>query len=501
MRKTFVPSKYQSEIFDVYEKTRNNIVIEAVPGSGKTTTLLELLKRTPFFKRTIFLAFNKSIADELRIKVSEGTKVSTIHSLGMGILMSKLTCKVKVNAIKNWILGQKCLNMSKFRNEKEKSNYLFAISWLVDLYRMNCGKGIEDMQELAVTYNIPTLNGEIKDAFKLLDYLKWYNAQEYEYLMIDFVDMLDLTVQLVPEEEFPKYDVVMVDELQDLNPLQRKIIERIIKPRRGRFVGCGDKKQAIYSFMGSNLESFKSFQDRPNTVTLPLSVCYRCGTKIIDEANKIFDIIEPFEENEDGIVRTGDIDEMEGNDFILCRNNVPLIEAYIYFLKKGVKSTIMGKDYSKGLLSIIQKVRYDPNPIPAMRELLNNKMIQLKEKGVPNPKNNAGYLDLMERTQIIKILYDNFDEDFSIVSNSIETMFDDNKKEGITLSTIHKAKGLESDRVGFLLPQLIPSMYAKSQMELYQEKCLYYVAVTRAKKELIYIKSFVSKMTEMNENK
>jgi len=58
---------------------------------------------------------------------------------------------------------------------------------------------------------------------------------------------------------------------------------------------------------------------------------------------------------------------------------------------------------------------------------------------------------------------------------------------GIVLSTIHKSKGLENDRVFFLLPELLPSRFATMDWQLEQEENLRYVAITRAKKELVYV--------------
>ena len=68
----------------------------------------------------------------------------------------------------------------------------------------------------------------------------------------------------------------------------------------------------------------------------------------------------------------------------------------------------------------------------------------------------------------------------------ISNIFSDDIK-GIMLSTIHKAKGLENDRIMFLCPELIPSKYATTDWMFEQEMNLKYVAITRAKKDLIYI--------------
>ena len=74
----------------------------------------------------------------------------------------------------------------------------------------------------------------------------------------------------------------------------------------------------------------------------------------------------------------------------------------------------------------------------------------------------------------------------SELKEMISSIFSDDVK-GIMLSTIHKAKGLENDRVFFLLPELIPSKYATQDWQYEQERNLKYVGITRAKMELIYV--------------
>ena len=76
------------------------------------------------------------------------------------------------------------------------------------------------------------------------------------------------------------------------------------------------------------------------------------------------------------------------------------------------------------------------------------------------------------------------------VSNLFNTLFKDkpNGNDSIMLSTVHKSKGLESKRVVILgYNSLMPSPYAKTELELYQEKCTQYVAITRSMLELIFI--------------
>lgn len=478
-------SKYQIDIDDKYCNTRSNLVIEAGPGSGKTFMIKYLLKKTPKFLKTILIAFNKSIADELSNDVPENVKVSTIHSLAYSVLRQNISQNFKVNTFKNYILGKKYLKLSHLK-EKQRDVYLFTISKIIDLSRLNLCQERSQIELICDVYNISTINGEIDDVIKLMKHLDDYNNGDHKDFMIDFTDMLWLTYSKVKRINFPKYNVVFCDELQDLNPLQKVIVESIISPVNGRFIGVGDFHQSIYSFMGSNIESFKSFINRPNTIVLPLSVTYRCGKNIVSEANKVFDGLEAYEENNEGIVRWGTLNEVDEGDFVICRNNLPLVEAWIQIIKSNKKAHIVGKEFGQNLISILNKLSEYDSLKEGSNALLLEKEEKLKEKGIANPKATSNYGQLVEKLTIIDMLSKEFGS-FEKLEKTITEIFNDEDRSGVMLLTGHKSKGLESDRVFFIHPELIPSKYAQTPMEMYQEKCLRYVIITRAKKELVYV--------------
>ena len=84
----FKPSNKQQKIFDTWNNTDKNILINAVAGSGKTTTLLELLQYCKY--RTLFLAFNKSVQEEIQGQIDKKGltqgKALTMHSLGLSAI-------------------------------------------------------------------------------------------------------------------------------------------------------------------------------------------------------------------------------------------------------------------------------------------------------------------------------------------------------------------------------------------------------------------------------
>ena len=72
--------------------------------------------------------------------------------------------------------------------------------------------------------------------------------------------------------------------------------------------------------------------------------------------------------------------------------------------------------------------------------------------------------------------------------------------EGICLSTIHKSKGLENDNVFILCPELIPNRFAVQEWQLKQEDNLLYVAITRAKKKLIFLSDYEEVIENLESN-
>lgn len=483
----YKPSKYQEDIYNVYDNTRSNIIVNAGPGSGKSFTIQQLIKRTPKFLRVVLTAFNKSIADELKDKVPNWVKVSTMHSLGYSILREHFPRRYKVTEFKNFILCKNNLNINKSLPKKEQDIYIFNICDIINLCKLNLITERKDILMICEEYNKSILNNEIDDVITMFEVLDKYNVEDHKEFMIDFTDMLFLPVKYIKSNKFPKFNVVFVDELQDLNILQRSIIERLISPINGRLIGVGDKRQAIYGFMGSNLSSFEYFENRANTIIKPLSVSYRCAKNVVELANNIFEGLESYENNPVGVVRRGNLFDVEEGNFVLCRNNLPLIQAWLTIIKSGKKCSILGKDYGNALLVVLDKLSKYDDYKKGCEDVLLKKEDQLKESGVVNPKQTSNYQNLLEKINIINFLMKEFGG-FERTKNKIEEIFTDDSTKDIILSTIHKSKGLESKKVYIIgYEQLLPSKYAKTISELYQERCLKYVAVTRAKEELVFV--------------
>ena len=455
-------------------------------NSGKTFTLCKLAEMTPPIKSSIFLAFNKSIAEELGQRLPKTVKASTLHSCALSSLCKAFSLNFALSDSKNFNLAKEKMNF-KGVHSKRIPGMIMKICRLYDLMRFNLvPDDIEAIIALGERYGedadeelakraieLRMLNKRIADNY----FLKGGGGK----LPMDFTDMLYYATQYVHKEDFKQYNVVMVDEIQDLSPLQYQLI-KMLKTPRGRLVGVGDEKQAIYGFQGSNLDTLNAIKNAPNTVTLPLSITYRCARDIVDEACKVFpDGIVAAPGAVKGFVGDGTFKDAQEGDFILCRNNAPLVDAFITLLRQGKKCTILGKEFGDELVSLIDSVE----DVWGLEQVLENMISKLQKKGVKSPTKCEAYDKLNEKVNVLLSLYEYFG-DLETVRSRIYDIFVENASRGITLSTIHKSKGLEADRIFFLQPELLPSKYATTELALYAEKCLQFVAITRARKSLIY---------------
>lgn len=477
------PSKYQQAIYKAFQFTKRNISISAVAGSGKTTTLLGLLQYIPRGSSSLFLAFNNSIVDELKKRVEQtDVSVMTIHSCGWRSIMCCFGSKVKMNP--NKCIGKTEMVLKEFNIPTKKHGYYFyIIPKILDLMRCNlCGNTTEEINEMLDHYAILVSPDEVKmvqKAFKLLN----QDRKQFDFMDMIYVPIVEDFVRM----KLHKYDYVFCDESQDFSRAQQEFIKLCLN-RRGRLVTVGDKRQAIYGFAGADADSYDRLSNLlGEAIQMPLSVSYRCAKSIVREAQKIVPEIQCSDSAPEGEVRYGSLTMLEHGDWILCRNLKPLVQIYLWLLKNKIKSKIKGKDVGEGILALINKT--GASTLMQLESGLvyeKDKLIRkLEEKGWHHPENSPKMETFMQKCDVIECLTAEVNN-IAELKRMIENIFSDEVR-GIMLSTIHKAKGLENDRVFFVCPELIPSRFATMPWEFEQEENLRYVGITRAKKELIYI--------------
>lgn len=501
---TFIPSIYQQDVFDFVKFGYGNALICARAGSAKTTTIIKALDFIKPDKKVLFLAFNNSIVNELKTKITrKNTDINTLHSLGFSILRSNFKDKeIKIYEDKYKDKLRDFSDEIVIENGDLK-RYTKNVIKLCNYGRYYLVKGVRELEELSIKYGLSICGNEVEIGFELIN---WGKHSLEKDNVIDFGDMLYLpnVLNLKPF----KYDFIIVDEAQDLSTSQMNLFLKCFK-QGGRFIAVGDDRQTIYGFSGSDIESFNKLKKLPNTIELPLPICYRCPKKIIINARKWVPDIEYPENAIEGIIEPrSKIESLIDGDMVICRNTLPLIKLYNDLINRGVKCYVVGKDIGTNLNELINYSNEEYLNISLNNKGLFSDLYKLLFIFVENIKISfSKTLDDVLETQEYNEFLDKI-ECLEIISRGLETkqelidkinsIFSDENKQGIKLSTIHKAKGLESDNVYILNRNLIPSKFAKLDWELKQEENLDYVACTRSKKKLGFI--YDSDNTKINNN-
>lgn len=474
---SYPPSEDQQRIFD--HASDQNIHCQAGAGSGKTTTLVWQMSRKTNVKSGM-LAFSKEIVTEIEPRCPSNVTVKTAHSFGYGSL-AKQFGRLFVNGykVKNILKeNYRWLNPDKAES-KEKGKViqrLYEADRLINMLRVTLTdeNDAQAVDRIADRYNI-----EIDMFFDLVQILpEVFKKIESQTNAIDFTDMMWLPIRL--GLEIPQFEQLYVDEAQDLNNL---MIEYVRQMASGLVMSVGDRNQSIFGFAGSNFYSVNELINTFDSHELPLMTCYRCGTSIVEYAQRIVPDLKPFEGNPAGEIRNlAKIDmDMADGSMIISRRNASLVKPCFELLKAGRKAQIKGKDIGLGLVNLIRSIKTN---------CIHDLIVQIKEK------NAEKIIKMMEQNKSMSLVEMSQDQcdvicEMASVCSSIEelvnkiTMIFSEDRKGITLSSIHRSKGLESDHVSIVdYPRIELSYERMTEEDRQQEKNLHYVAVTRAKNKL-----------------
>jgi len=512
------PSPYQKAIFDFIKNETGSLIVEAVAGSGKTTTIVGALKKIDSNKRIIFCAFNKSIKLELEERVPTYVTVVTLNGLGHRAWMRHVGGSINLNSNKTFDIlksedFETTYGMWAVRKARSKVRRMVGLA-------KSCGlvpEGNDEAQGL-----VPDT---IETWFHLIEHhdidfsakehlnkpLKEQQQAEYDAKIhaiemareclqisldmwneIDFDDQLYLPV--VFGAKFPPHDFVFVDEAQDVAAIQRVMLKRTVAKKGGRLIAVGDPHQAIYGFRGADSQSLANIGKDFNAITLPLSISYRCPKNVVAEAQKYVSHIQSHESAPDGAVTNlGSYDpetmsQFEENDFVLCRNVAPLVNTAFALLRKGKPAVIVGRDIGKNLIALIERLggRNISDFIDKLDEWKAKEVRKILDK---DPEESTHKIDEKHECVMVFVRCSGASTVPALIE-VIDKMFsDDNVRKAVRLSTIHKSKGLEAKRVLMLDSWLLPSKYAKKEWQKEQENNLCYVAITRAQETLAYVQT------------
>jgi superfamily I DNA/RNA helicase len=502
---TFIPSPQQAAVLDWVRTGTGSAFVEAVAGAGKTTTLIESVKLT---RGTVaFCAYNTKIAGEIGAKVAKlglgnRIKTGTFHSFGLGAWRwTHKGVKFGPEAAKDKARMTAEHLRNTFRlDADEYAQVDGAVTKLIGLAKQRALGLFGAVGDDSLWFDIVDhfdLAYEVEDSDLQIDRvvemaqagLRFHNQTASH--IVDFDDMIYQPV--VRNCNVFGNDWVLVDESQDTNPARRALTRKMLKPN-GRAMFVGDERQAIYGFTGADADAIDQIKADFNTTNLPLTTTFRCPQAVVRAAQQVVSHIQAADSAPEGSVTEVELAALVAkpefhatNDAILCRKTAPLVDLAYTLIRKGVACHVEGRDIGLGLLKLVN--RFDVVTTDGLADALETYAATEVAKLIAKGKETAAEA-LQDRVDTILVVMDGC-PDVDCVRRKIATMFLDAKDERrptLTLSTVHRAKGREWQRVFILGRNLyMPSKWARQAWQQLQEANIEYVAITRAMHELVFV--------------
>ena len=514
------PSKYQLKILDWLKNGHGHAICNAVAGSGKTTTLklaagqLESMGLKPSELKVI--VFGKQNSLDLIDKFGPAWKnsIQTLHSVGFRIVqqeIGRLRRDERVISTKYRRIAENFQLIPQKTKKRTFQGQLIndgAISKaepflkLIDLVRLTLSDVTEkSLRHLTYHHNLEGIN-DFKKVTEALAKILIVGQEEALDHRLDYTDMIWLPVkwQLYRKNWFRTYKFVLIDECQDLNAAQLELSLMLAGPR-GRMLYVGDPRQAIYGFSGADNRSYQKIVERTKATELPLSLCYRCPKSHLDLVNQIYPEI-PIEATEDaapGILKSLDKsalwnkkhpDHLVVGDMVLSRKTAPLVSLCIRLIGQGIAATVRGKDIGKQIKSELEAIAdingFQYKEFGFFVEQYKEFKFQTYES-----RDNVEQLkeNLSDKLNALLTIYSSQPNATCVahLCTYIDDLFSD-EESPITLSTCHRAKGLEGERIFIIKPEDLPMSWERQlgwQKE--QEDNLLYVALTRSQSALYIV--------------
>ncbi len=508
----------------------SSLKLIAAAGAGKTSTLNHIAQNALKEKSIFYLAFAKKNAEEAKMKMPKNVSCSTLHSAAWQALNLKIPF-TKLPQMHRFILN--ILNSHNFRwlleNEAGGRNATWQASIVAKVISRFC---MSDSSSIETTHVSEVLNESIGGSIAALKRKQreetnptlkiacnnidesianlksvqndltpiilnaalqvWPNLQQNMVSYHDvYLKYFQLNKKLV-KTFFDKYDCLMIDEAQDLNPVQIAIIRQADKPT----IAVGDSFQQLYAFRGA-LDALELIEGEVSN----LSQSFRFGDNIAEIARNILKT-HPTKKPDIPVRGSHAInssvhllssncpDLAQGNPLaILCRTNAGALQEALWASQYGRVCVVGGiKSIIDELNAAIALKEGRRNDIPLSSPLSrlidwNDLLIQAEAGDIELEK----IIDLVENADDIKLLM---------------AMHDDkpNDETVAICSTTHKAKGLEWDRVYIStdFPSLDSLNYryndaresesdgaVNAVRQAIESWHVLYVAVTRARKTLI----------------
>ena len=593
---------------EAVESLEGPVLVLAGAGSGKTRVLTQRIARliengvSPF--SILAITFTNKAANEMRSRVEDivdfditGMWISTFHSMCVRIL--RIDCGAIgyspgfsiYDSDDTLRIIKKVLDGLGLKDDKEYSPRLIRSA--VSRYK---NSGMKDSPELFAENHYPFISyrfGEIYEKYE--NQLKSQNAMDFDDLLLNTFRLFKSNQEILNKYQ-KRFRYILVDEYQDTNDIQYRLVKMLSEAHKNIFV-VGDDDQSIYAFRGAEIKNILNFEkDFLNAKKISLEQNYRSDIKILDVANCII----KNNPNRNKKVLWSDIraesrpviyyarNEYDEADYVageilrLNSEGVPYSDMAVFYranyLSRLIEERLRGnsipyrvygsvsfyekmeiKDITSYLTLIVNpdsdvaflrsintpKRGIGPVTLRSITDLATERSLSLYEASKMFAENSSGalksklseYIEIIEKYRkqmyevpahiiiegvindipYVEMLESSYYDDSEMRIANIEefvnsayqmetsdeniflneflqnitliTDLDTADDEGVSLMTIHMAKGLEFNTV-FIIgmnEDIFPNQKAVSEGEIEEERRLCYVAITRAKRNLFMI--------------
>ncbi|AXX92034.1 DNA helicase [Malaciobacter molluscorum LMG 25693] len=481
---------FTDEQLEIINSKDHSFKINAVAGSGKTTTLLEYAKQFPKLK-ILYLAYNKSLQISLeeklhKLKISN-MQIKTIHSLAYNKMQAwnfRLTHDLKMQTIAACIK-----EFENTRAYEPTANYLALIKDIVNFY---CNSSLVNIDtKLLQNYKkYSNLDAKILKLLKLredniLNHTKYILScmknNKIESTHDFYLKFFYLNKRISSNLG---YDLILVDEAQDISDVMIAIVEN----QKCKRVYVGDSFQQIYSFRFAI-----NALDKIKLPTYNLSKSFRFSNKLAKTIES--NLNEIYEKNElkklkifgleNKVSKVGkNVVDYNKQFCVISRSSFALIKEVIKFLnqKKDYKIYFEGGYSSYSFMNqtvysifYLKQKKYDKITVDEIKEFIS---IEDLEEYAKDTKNQ-------EYINIIKFINTYNDNIFDINKQIKENLTMNKNNADIIFTTAHKSKGMQYSQVvmcddDFISNKQIVNKKNKfNNLKVNEELNIYYVAATR----------------------
>ncbi len=508
-------SAEQQEVFRWFDGSsdlsagHSNLVVRARAGTGKTTTILEAINHAP--EATVLLAaFNKRIQEELQSRLRHpGAQARTLHALGYACVRRYWErMDVEPRQLPPGTLSRAQALAQAVCGDQAPDAIKRLVAKLATLGREMAphARTAGDLADVIVEFDLAPAE-EWEAAGFGADYVEARALEALELAatkrppFIDHADQLFLPVRnrwLVKQ-----YDLGVVDEAQDMTLTQLELFLGVVK---GRVCVVGDDRQAIYGFRGADSDSLDRLKAQLQAGEVGLTSTYRCPRLVVEAVAPLVPDFRSAPGAPAGeILRLPTLDALvraaepkadadgKPHDFILSRSTAPLVGVAMALLRAQKRVRVQGRNIGEGLASLVRTLSTGEaaRSLPAFFDRLR----RWQERQLARAER-------LQRPDLAEAVRDKAETLVAIADGAtgpqelrvrLESLFaDTGAADAIVCSTVHKAKGLEAQRVFVLRPTLMPPLppgKERTPKQVREEQNIQYVAMTRAQATLVWVEA------------